>query len=486
MIPLLVVVERPADWPLSLAGVQVVSPRAYLCDPVIQQLRRGRVFNLCREYSYQSSGYYVSLLAEARGHRPMPSVATLRRLHGRAPFIGPDLDALIQRSLAKIQSDEFVLSVYFGRNLAERHNRLARALFNVFPAPALRATFVRGRDRAWRLRSAGLLAAREIPPAHHDFVLEAAGRYFRRPTRVETNRPPRYLLGVVTDPEDPTPPSDAAALRRFARAAERVDVACEFIGPDDLGTIGEYDALLLRATTAVENFTFRVATRARAEGIPVIDDPDSILRCTNKVFLAELFERHAIPAPRTRVLYRGIPHGIGTELGFPLVLKQPDSAFSRGVVKVADEASLTEAATTLFRETDLLIAQEFVPTPFDWRIGVLEGRPLFACRYFMARGHWQIYRSIGTTGSISGKADTIPVDDAPPAVVATALQAAGLIGDGLYGVDLKEINGRPLVIEVNDNPSIDYGIEDLVLGQQLYDEIVDCLVRRIEARTAPR
>ncbi len=486
MIPLFIVVERPADWPLNLHGLQVVTPRAYLCDPALQRLRRGRVFNLCRDYSYQSAGYYVSLLAEARGHRPMPSVATLRRLHGRGPFLGPELDRLVQQSLAKIQSGEFALSVYFGRNLAERHARLARALFNMFPAPALRANFIRGRDGAWRLRSANLLATRDIPADHHEFVLEAAARYFRRPSRVEPARPPRYLLGIVADPADPTPPSDAAALRRFARAAARVEVACEVIGPDDLATVGEYDALLLRATTSVENFTFRIATRARAQGIPVIDDPDSILRCTNKVFLAELFQRNAIPMPRTRVLYRGAPPEIGRDLGFPLVLKQPDSAFSRGVVKVTDQPGLAAAAGTLFRETDLLIAQEFVPTPFDWRIGVLEGRPLWACRYHMARGHWQIYRSIGAAGTISGKADTIPVEEAPAAVVETALAAAHLVGDGLYGVDLKEIDGRALVIEVNDNPSIDYGIEDLVLGQRLYDEVVACLVRRIEARTAPR
>ena len=29
-------------------------------------------------------------------------------------------------------------------------------------------------------------------------------------------------------------------------------------------------------------------------------------------------------------------------------------------------------------------AQEYLATDFDWRVGVLDRRPLFACKYFMA------------------------------------------------------------------------------------------------------
>lgn len=480
-----IVVEKPADWPPELPGVSVVTPRQYLCDPAIQRLRRGRVFNLCRDYSYQSAGYYVSLLAEARGHRPLPDVATLRRLHGRGPVIGPELHQLIQQSLAPIQSDEFTLSVYFGRNLAQRHDRLSRALFNLFPAPALRAFFARTRDGSWRLRSASVLPAREIPANHSEFVFEAANRYFRRPTPLAPQRHPRYHLAILVDPEDPTPPSDEAALRRFARAAARLDVAVEFLEPDDLGELAGYDALFIRATTSVENVTFRFANRARAEGIPVIDDPVSILRCSNKVFLAELFERHGIPAPKTRVLYRGADDSVVDELGLPLVIKQPDSAFSKGVVKVSSREQFHPTCEQLFGETELLVAQEFVPTPFDWRIGILDGHALYACRYYMARGHWQIYDN-STRQTVSGKSDTLPVEDAPRAVVETAVRAARLIGDGLYGVDLKERDGEALVIEVNDNPSIEHDVEDLVLKDSLYDAVIGTLVRRIESRTAPR
>ena len=46
----------------------------------------------------------------------------------------------------------------------------------------------------------------------------------------------------------------------------------------------------------------------------------------------------------------------------------------------------------------------------------------------------------------------------------TALRAANLLGDGLYGVDLKQTDDGCYVIEVNDNPNIDAGNEDALLN----------------------
>ncbi|MDU5676888.1 MAG: RimK family alpha-L-glutamate ligase, partial [Pseudomonas aeruginosa] len=63
-----------------------------------------------------------------------------------------------------------------------------------------------------------------------------------------------------------------------------------------------------------------------------------------------------------------------------------------------------------------------------------------------------------------------------------ALEAAGLIGDGLYGVDLKQAGDKVLVIEVNDNPNIDAGVEDGQLGDELYRRILQAFVQRLELK----
>ena len=177
----------------------------------------------------------------------------------------------------------------------------------------------------------------------------------------------------------------------------------------------------------------------------VIDDPTSILRCTNKIYLHDLMISRKLAAPHTEILYRDEPRSspkYPTMLGFPIVLKIPDGSFSRGVVKVENVEQLKAAADDLFQHTALLLAQEYMFTEFDWRIGVLNREPLYACKYFMSRGHWQIYNHGAKGTAKSGGFETLPVREAPADVVKLALRATAPIGDGLYGVDLKQSSDR--------------------------------------------
>ena len=65
----LIVVNNPKNWKLHVPGIEITSAQDYLISSKYTNERNLRVFNLCRDYSYQSKGYYVSLLAEARGHK---------------------------------------------------------------------------------------------------------------------------------------------------------------------------------------------------------------------------------------------------------------------------------------------------------------------------------------------------------------------------------------------------------------------------------
>ena len=65
-----------------------------------------------------------------------------------------------------------------------------------------------------------------------------------------------------------------------------------------------------------------------------------------------------------------------------------------------------------------------------------------------------------------------------------ATSAANLIGDGLYGVDVKQVNDVAMIIEVNDNPSIDHGVESLYLKDDLFRIILEEFVRRLERKRA--
>jgi glutathione synthase/RimK-type ligase-like ATP-grasp enzyme len=77
--------------------------------------------------------------------------------------------------------------------------------------------------------------------------------------------------------------------------------------------------------------------------------------------------------------------------------------------------------------------------------------------------------------------ESISPDQAPSGLLKTALKATSLIGKSLYGVDMKEVDGKFYVIEINDNPNIDAGVEDKILKEKLYSTIMDVFLNKIKS-----
>src|SRR5205823_888851 len=133
----------------------------------------------------------------------------------------------------------------------------------------------------WQLRKVGPIAAKEIPEAHHSEVVGFAKEYFEGKRTERATKPDiRYSVAILMNPQEEMPPSNEGSIRRFIKAAEKLHMEAEIIDRDDYSRLGEFDALFIRETTAVNHHTFRFARRAAAEGLVIIDDPESILRCT--------------------------------------------------------------------------------------------------------------------------------------------------------------------------------------------------------------
>ena len=184
-----------------------------------------------------------------------------------------------------------------------------------------------------------------------------------------------------------------------------MDIHAELLTEEDATRLMEFDALFIRTTTSLNHYTFRLSQLATQNGLAVIDDPQSIIRCTNKVYLKELFEKEKIPAPLSMLLFKSNVNSyeeITEQLGSPFILKIPDGSFSIGMKKVNNEIELDEALKVLFDKSSILLAQEFTPTDFDWRIGILNGEPLYACKYYMAKGHWQSIAIMLPDGAAAG------------------------------------------------------------------------------------
>ncbi len=479
-----ILVDQPKDFPNADTPHKVITTSEYLARPRLFELGRPKLVNLSRSYAYQSKGYYASLLAEARGHRIVPTVETMLELRESKLYEHalPELEAELNRNArrADVQVEgELRLLVCFGIARDERFEGFGRLLFDWFRCPAIEVTIEPGE---W-------LSIDRIRPRPMTRLANGEGTFFRESLHNHTKREWRnpkarsvakYDLAVLMDPNEKLAPSSPASIKHFARIAERMSVDVEPITRRQLAELAEFDGLFIRETTSIDNHTYRFARRAWQEGMPVIDDPISMIRCTNKVFLMELLASNQVPMPQTVLLadINDLPRAMD-ELGLPLVVKIPDGSFSRGVHKVNTADEFRRVAEELFEETDLVLAQRFLPTEFDWRVGVLSGEPLFVCQYRMARGHWQIVKH-GPNGSREGGFRTFDLDQAPKDVIDLAVRAAKPIGAGFYGVDLKQHESGIVVMEVNDNPNLEHGIEDSVGKDEIWIKLLKWFVDRFE------
>jgi glutathione synthase/RimK-type ligase-like ATP-grasp enzyme len=175
--------------------------------------------------------------------------------------------------------------------------------------------------------------------------------------------------------------SDSAeleALLRYRAAAEEAGHEAHFLFRPELRKIPRYDALFIRALTDPLNSSFVAARLAEMHGMPVIDDSRSILVCCDKIHMYRRLVAHGVPIPRTVFLRAAdVTPARGRELldllGPSVVLKAPSSSFSSHVERVTSPEDFEKVGDRFLFRADRLVAQEFVRSSFDWRVGVLAG-----------------------------------------------------------------------------------------------------------------
>ncbi|MDA0715063.1 MAG: GNAT family N-acetyltransferase [archaeon] len=462
-LPLLLVDNDGFDLPKDLPA-RIMTLRDYLGQSDIVPGRI--VVNLARSYEMLSKGYYASLLAEARGEISLPHASDLldinwKRIHRQALT---EFTPLVRRAFAGGEK-EGSFEIHFGMTSDPRLQIVGALMFERFRCPVLRIYHN-------AIGDIEEIEAVRADKSDQDLFIPNLRKFLSHGTAPPIELKKHAIsIAMLVDPDEHMPPSDAMALIFFEDAALEIGARITRITKRDLHKLSQFDALFIRETTSLDHHTYRFARKAELEGLCVIDSPDAILKCSNKIYLHERLLRAGVPVPRTLVFdNKELPYIAASE-SFPMVLKIPDGSFSKGVHLVETPEGLIEKATSLFGHSDLLLLQEFMPTDYDWRIGVLDGQTLFACKYFMAPKHWQIYNH-SISNSESGPSEAIPIHKVPHDILQIAIQASNCIGKGLFGVDIKIGPKGPVVIEVNDNPNIDQGVEDVLEGKELYRKIL--------------
>src|SRR5437763_629591 len=122
-----IVTDQNQSW-FEIPDATVLTARRYLAEPEIGHQGTVRVLNLCRTGRYQGRGYYVSLVAEARGQRPVADVKTFEDLRSEAYLraLEAEVQPLVQETLHHDESGGFQPNVYLGQHPA--HQALAEQL----------------------------------------------------------------------------------------------------------------------------------------------------------------------------------------------------------------------------------------------------------------------------------------------------------------------------------------------------------------------
>ena len=233
-----------------------------------------------------------------------------------------------------------------------------------------------------------------------------------------------------------TDPREEGALQNFKLAAENQGSEFHFLFREDISDVAKYDAVFIRATTDPLNTAYVVSKTAWELGLKVIDDPESITICGNKIHQYALFEKYNVPYIPTIFLNKDELHhkkisDIFDTLGKPVVIKAPYTSFSRYVEKAACETGFRDVAKRFFKKSDVLAIQKFTPTAFDWRVGVLNNDILYVCKYMIPKGKWKHGAKLrGKPTVIWGRTVSMKKQELPARLREVALKACSVVGKG--------------------------------------------------------
>ena len=206
-------------------------------------------------------------------------------------------------------------------------------------------------------------------------------------------------LGIFVDRKTLSNSEQLNALIQCRDVAEDIGHEVDFLFPVDINKIPKMDALFIRARTDPMNVTYVAARMASLHNIPVIDDPQSIQICGDKINMYSHLIKKQVSLPKTVFLSKQdlnvecVTH-LFDELGTPLIVKEPSTSFSLRVEKVTDIAGFFRVARRFIKLSDWIVVQQYIESKYDWRVGVLDGKLLYVCKYTIPSVTFKIQASV--------------------------------------------------------------------------------------------
>ncbi len=257
----------------------------------------------------------------------------------------------------------------------------------------------------------------------------------------------------------------------FPKLVARVKYTPEAsVGETDV--LRDLSALITRpiGRGSLEEIIFRMDLLHRLErlGMLIMNPPLAIERSVDKYCALTLLEEHGLPVPRTattenpeealKVFY---------ELGGDVVVKPLFGSRGVGSTRVSDP----EIARRVFRAVSfshgVLYLQEFVPHGFSDVRAFVIGDCVVASMHRVAET-WK------TNVSLGAKPIACKLDEE---LENLAVDAAGVIGCGVAGVDILEGPDGPVIVELNSQPGW-RGLQS-VTQINIADEIIEYILSEL-------
>jgi len=195
------------------------------------------------------------------------------------------------------------------------------------------------------------------------------------------------------------------------------------------------DAVLLKARSSA---ALELAGSAETSGVPVLNSVASTAFCQDRLAMARLTERAGLPFAATGepVLLGRLRAG-----GGPVVVKSRYSRRGDLVARIRTDAELAELAER-WADEEVVVQDDAGGDGWDHKLWVVNGR-LFAAlrRSELADGDPAASRSLSEHELPLGYRDL-------------AMAAGEAFGLDVYGVDVLDVAGTPVIVDVNAFPGI--------------------------------
>ena len=209
----------------------------------------------------------------------------------------------------------------------------------------------------------------------------------------------------------------------------------------------------------------------RARGVTVLNGPETLRACHDKLVTALRLGRAGLPHPDTAYLSAASTRGDVSRLRFPVVVKPRFGSRGEQVHCCADPDELGVLLARLrklawFRRQGALIQELVPPAGHDLRILVAGGRVVGAVRRLAPPGEWRTNVALGAVRR--------PVQP-QPRECELAVAAAAAAGADLAGVDLiPRPDGSLAVLEVNGAP--EFTAAYTLDGRSVFETVVLALL----------